>query len=61
MSADTHYSDAPDGTIPKRFLCRRKCKDGSQWTRYEPIVDCTRCLAKMKENAQSSAAQESQK
>lgn len=54
MSADTHYSDAKDGEIPKRFLCRRKCKGGGQWTRNRSLVDCNRCAAKLKEGDAAS-------
>lgn len=60
MSSDTHYSDAKDGVIPKRFLCRRKVKDDMPWTRHEPLVDCARCLAKLKEAERKFAANERQ-
>lgn len=54
MSTDVHFSDAPDGTIPKRFLCGKKCKDGGEWTRDAEIVDCSRCRANLKRAAEMS-------
>lgn len=47
MSDVVHYSEAKDGVIPKRFLCRRKCKQ-STWTRVADCVDCPQCLAKLR-------------
>ena len=43
MSAVVHYSEAQDGTIPKRFLCGRRPKGGNEWTRYWWLVECPRC------------------
>ncbi len=57
MSAEVHYSDAADGVIPKRFLCRRKCKDGSEWTKSVWIVDCPRCLEILRKDEPSISAQ----
>ncbi len=51
MSAVIHYSDAPDGTIPKRFLCGKKPKGGNEWTGYPWIVECPRCGEAMRKMA----------
>jgi hypothetical protein len=48
MSAEVHFSEAPDGIIPKRFICGKKPKGGNEWTRYPWIVECSRCVEKMK-------------
>jgi hypothetical protein len=55
VSEITHYSDAEDNEIPRRFLCRRKPKDGSTWTRSEWIVDCPQCLAKLRDDRSNAA------
>lgn len=57
MSAVIHYSEAPDGTIPKTFLCGKKCKGGNEWTRYQMVVECPRCLVKMSQIDSCGAAE----
>jgi hypothetical protein len=59
MSAVTHYSEAPDGTIPKRLLCGKRPKDGTEWTRCWWLVECTKCnqeIRKIGDGRRASAA-----
>lgn len=53
MSAVVHYSNAADGTIPKRLLCGKKVKGGNEWTRYPWLVECSGCVKKLKETKPS--------
>lgn len=61
LSAVVHHSEAPDGAIPKRFTCGRKCKGGNEWTRYPWIVECPQCVAKMREQNSATVDREAAK
>lgn len=56
MSAVVHHSDADYPTLPKRFTCGRKCKDGGEYTRVSDLVECPQCRAKLKERREQFAA-----
>ena len=58
MSDDTHHTFSKAGAGPKRFTCGRRNRE--QWyTRDEKLVDCQKCIAKLKEKRSNAARERS--